>query len=223
MGLSIWQRWRLPLLLWVTLAAGHGSAHGAPELPDNGCQCLWQGSFAEVAPRADLVVHTEVLAVKGNAVDVRIDSVLKGDTWKTTARVWMKTKDYCRPDPTRFPISSQWIMVLDPITDPPSDGFNPSTPNYSFGRVGDYSLSACGGYFLRVRGLAATGNLVPDTPRWEHEPDMTPVLISLLTAYLQGRVPLPVLIQASEQRPDAKQLLFDTKSFLRGQDALLDQ
>jgi hypothetical protein len=55
-------------------------------------------------------------------------------------------------------------------------------------------------------------------PRWEYSPDMTPILIDLLHAYLQGKATTAALEVASREDPAAKDLILDTKSFLRGQE-----
>lgn len=182
------------------------------------CGCLWEGSFSEVAPTADLIVIGEVRSIKGNAVDLVPEQILKGAPWLDTLRVWMQTRDYCRPPAAHFPAGSRWIMALSEIREVPEDGFNPSTPNQSFGRPFDYTLSSCGGYWLRVQGNTATGNLVPDMPRFYHEPDMSPVLVDLVKGYITGTVSTEVLTEASRERPEAvNELILDTRSFLRGQ------
>ena len=189
----------------------------ANEAPES-CQCLWQGSFTDVAPTSDLVVVGEVAAIRGNAVDLNIEQISLGPDWLTTIRVWTRTGNYCRPPPEQFPPESRWMLALEKITALPEGGFDPSTPNQSFGRVGDYALSACGGYFLDVYGNTATGNLLPDMPRWAYDPKMNPVLIDLINSYLDGTLPIESLQEASQEDPAARELLLDTKSFLRGQD-----
>lgn len=193
----------------------------ANEAPES-CECLWQGSFTDVAPTSDLVIVGEVAAVRGNAVDMSIEEISLGPDWLTDIRVWTKTGDYCRPPPDGFTPGSRWMLALKKITDLPEGGFDPSTPNQSFGRVGDYALSACGGYFLEVYGNTATGNLLPDMPRWAYDPKMTPVVIDLITSYLDGSLSIESLQKASREDPAARELLLDTKSFLRGQGPYLE-
>ena len=189
-----------------------------PDATGADCGCLWEGSFSEVAPQTDLVVLAEVQTSKGNAVDLVPEQVLRGDFWLDTLRVWMQTKDYCRPPADNFPVGSRWIMALSQIQDIPEDGFDPSTPNQSYGRPFDYALSSCGGYWLSVNGSTAIGNLVPGMPRFYHQPDMSPVLVDLIEGYLQGRVSEAALAEASRERPEAvDELILDTRSFLRGQ------
>ena len=209
------------LILSVLLPVAHTQAQ--PEATEADCGCLWEGSFSEVAPQADLVVLGNIGSVKGNAVDMTPVTVLKGELWLDPVRVWMKTRDYCRPPVEDFPEGSRWIMALSQIREVPEDGFNPSTPNQSFGRQFDYVLSSCGGYWLRVNGNTAIGNLVPDMPRFYHHPDMSPVLIDLIAGYLNGEIALDTLTEASRERPEeVNTLILDTRSFLRGQEDWLE-
>ena len=209
------------LILSVLLPVAHTQAQ--PEATEADCGCLWEGSFSEVAPQADLVVLGNIGSVKGNAVDMTPVTALKGELWLDPVRVWMKTRDYCRPPVEDFPEGSRWIMALSQIREVPDDGFNPSTPNQSFGRQFDYVLSSCGGYWLRVNGNTAIGNLVPDMPRFYHHPDMSPVLIDLIAGYLNGEIALDTLTEASRERPEeVNTLILDTRSFLRGQEDWLE-
>ncbi len=186
------------------------------------CSCIWRGSFSEVAAKSDLVALGNVVRVRGNAVDLRLEESLLGDAYLDDIRVWMKARSYCRPSVETFPLDSRWVMALNRINEVPEDGFNPSTPNISYGRKGDYVLSSCGGYFLKASSDAVSGNLVPDATRWEYAPKMTPVLIDLLRGYLKGDVPIAALEKASKEDPAVRELMLNTRSFLRGQDMLLD-
>lgn len=207
------------LLVGLITSAISFSATAQPDAMGADCGCLWQGSFSEVAPNADLVVLGEVQTIKGNAVDLLPEQVLKGALWLDTLRVWMQARDYCRPPADAFPPGSRWVMALSQIREMPEDGFDPFTPNESFGRKDDYVLSSCGGYWLRVNGDTATGNLVPGTPRFYHQPEMSPVLIELIAGYLTGTVSQEAVIEASRERPEAVDaLILDTRSFLRGQE-----
>ena len=200
-------------------------ALGQPDATGADCGCLWEGSFSEVASTTDLVVLAEVHTIKGNAVDLVPEQVLQGDFWLDTLRVWMQTRDYCRPPADDFPVGSRWVMALSQIQEVPEGGFEPSTPNQSFGRPYDFTLSSCGGYWLRVNGSAAIGNLVPGMPRFYHQPEMSPVLVDLVAGHLKGTVSTEALIEASRERPAAvDELILDTRSFLRGQaDWLLEE
>lgn len=177
------------------------------------CECLWQGSFSDVQADTALVVGVTVLSGKGNSIDLRVDTLLRG-TSSSEIRVWLKTEDYCRPEPVLFPIDSRWVMALHRIESVSPGGFNPNTPNLSFGRPGDYSLSSCGGYWLSRTEKWVSGNLI-DAPRWVREPKMTPVLFELLLAYVAGEVQASALLAASREDPALRELMLDTKAFLR--------
>ena len=121
----------LAIMLLAEQAVSQPDATGAD------CGCLWEGSFSEVASTTDLVVLAEVQAIKGNAVDLAPEQVLQGEFWLDTLRVWMQTREYCRPPAGDFPAGSRWIMALSQIQEVPEGGFDPSTPNQSFGRPYD--------------------------------------------------------------------------------------
>lgn len=179
------------------------------------CQCLWQGSFAEVQDKADLVASGTVVATKGNSIDLRIDRKLRGPATVDIIRIWLQTADYCRPPTETFPLESTWLMALQRIDRDVPGGFNPGTPNISYGRVGDYQLSSCGGYWLQVTGDYVTGALV-QSPRWEREPKMTPVLLDLVAAFVHGKTDAEALLHASREDPALRELKLDTRAFLRG-------
>ncbi len=178
------------------------------------CECLWEGSFSEVQASTNLVISGTVLRGKGNSLDLGVNQLLRGVEPAQEIRVWLKTGDYCRPEPELFPLNSQWVMALHRIEELIPDGFNPNTPNISYGRVGDYSLSSCGGYWLNQTENLVSGNLI-NAPRWVREPKMTPVLIDLLAGYVDGRVDADALLQATQEDPALRELMLDTRAFLR--------
>ncbi|MBT4521859.1 MAG: delta-aminolevulinic acid dehydratase [Halieaceae bacterium] len=181
------------------------------------CECLWQGSFSDVQAATNLVVSGVVSKGKGNAIDLAVKRLLRGEEDHQTIRVWLKTGDLCRPEAEHFPVGSQWLMALHRINDAVAGGFNPHTPNISYGRVGDYSLSSCGGYWLAQNEEWVSGNLV-QAPRWAREPEMTPVLIDLVADFVAGKVDAQTLLAASKQDPAVRELMLDTRSFLREQE-----
>ena len=198
-------------------------ALAAPALAQTeGCECLWQGPFVEVQEATDLVVSGSVSQVRGNAVDLSVERVLRGQPSQSEIRIWMKTADYCRPEVERFPVGSEWVMALSRIDEQVPGGFNPNTPNFSYGRVGDYALSACGGYFLSRRGDLVTGNLV-EGARWDYEPKMNPILLDLVAGFVAGELDSEALKKASEEDPALREMMLDTKAFLRGDDEYLDE
>ncbi|MEZ5574049.1 MAG: delta-aminolevulinic acid dehydratase [Halioglobus sp.] len=180
------------------------------------CDCLWQGSFSDVQSGTDLVVSGEVIANKGNSIDLTVVRLLRGKQPADPIRIWLKTGDYCRPEAAHFPVGTEWVMALHKITEEIPGGFNPNTPNVSYGRLGDYSLSDCGGYWLSVHDNRVTGNLV-NAPRWERDPQMSPVLLDLVVDYVQGRLDRSALLEASRENPALRQLKLDTRSFLRNE------
>jgi len=186
------------------------------QLTHAACECLWEGAFADVHAKADLVASVSVAGSKGNSIDVTVDRTMHGDANAQSIRVWLAAKDYCRPPASLFPKGSQWVVALHEIKEEVPGGFSPHTPNISFGRLGDYSLSSCGGYWLSQTGAHVTGNLVSGA-RWEREPKMTPVLIDLVEAYVGGKVPRSALLEASRIDPALRELMLDTRSFLRHQ------
>lgn len=181
------------------------------------CECLWEGSFTDVQARTDLVISGTVLSAKGNSVDVSIDRALRGKESLPDIRVWLKAQDYCRPEVAGFPPGSQWVMALYRIDEQVPGGFNPNTPNISYGRIGDYRLSSCGGYWLEQNDQWLSGNLV-QAPRWVREPKMTPVLLDLVADYISGEVDADALLRASREDPAVRELMLDTREFLRSAD-----
>jgi len=178
------------------------------------CECLWQGSFVDVQAGTSVVVSATVLNGRGNSIDVRVDQLLRGEEKLPTIRVWLKTGNYCRPEPSVFPPDSQWVMALNRIDQQIPGGFNPNTPSISYGRPGDYQLSSCGGYWLSNSEGWVSGNLVK-APRWVREPKMTPVLLDLVAAFVAGDIGAEALLEASKVDPALRELMYDTKAFLR--------
>ncbi len=185
-----------------------------PLEPKAECDCLWQGAFADVQQTTDLVVAGEVVASSGNSIDVLVSRTLRGELFRSTVRVWLDTGDLCRAPVDTFPLDTTWVMALERITEIPPGGFNPGTPNISYGRVGDYSLSRCGGYWLRQAENMVSGNLTGG-PRWEMEPKMSPILMDLVAAYVSGELDRETLEQAGRVDPALQELIINTRLFLR--------
>ncbi|MEE4659849.1 MAG: delta-aminolevulinic acid dehydratase [Halieaceae bacterium] len=202
---------RHPLLavMLAALLAGFYVARAQAE-----CACLWQGPFADVQADTDLVVSGQVVAEQGNSIDLAVQRVLRGRNYLDTIRIWLDTGDGCRAEVGTFPLSSRWVMALDRIDTVPEGGFNPSTPDQSYGRAGDYSLSRCGGYWLRQAENLVSGNLVHGA-RWERDPKMSPVLLDLVAAFVQGDLDREALEEASRVNPELQELILNTRLFLR--------
>jgi hypothetical protein len=205
---------RLPIL-FLSLLAGTAVL---PALARADCECLWQGSFTEVQQQAALVLSGSVVGSKGNSVDFQVERILRGTEYLPRIRVWMQTGDLCRPPAETFAADSQWVLALHRIEEDVPGGFNPHTPNVSYGRVGDYHLSSCGGYWLSRSGDWVTGNLLDKDPRWVRDPKMTPVLLDLLAEFVAGRVDVSALAEASREDPALRELKLDTRAFLRDAD-----
>lgn len=200
---------RLPVAALLLLSLVWQGAHAE-------CECLWRGSFSDVQAGADLVVSGTVVAAVGNSIDLGVERRLRGTETGDTVRIWLKTADYCRPEAGLFPVGSEWVMALQEIREPVEGGFNPGTPNISYGRVGDYSLSSCGGYWLSRQGDLVSGNLV-DAPRWVRDPDMSPVLLDIVADYVAGKLDRETLLEASRADPELRDLKLDTRTFIRNE------
>jgi hypothetical protein len=241
-GLPARARWTLALALlmaplWQVAAAQPGATQteatpgSAPETgaatsaataaqqtagtaPEDGCTCLWQGSFVDVQADTDVVVAGTIVERRGNSVDLAVERTLRGEAHREHIRIWLKARDYCRPEAEGFPPGSRWVMALTQIHEVPPGGFDQSTPNISYGRPWDYILSSCGGYWLSLGDTVVTGNLI-DAPRWARETKMTPVLLDLLAAHVRGEVDREAIRAASREDPALREMLLDTKAFLR--------
>jgi hypothetical protein len=188
--------------------------------PSEPCQCLWQGSFSTIVTRSDFIASGEVITTKGNSIDFKIarimaDRKINFREFNETIRIWGDDGKQCRPDISDFPVGSQWVMALKKITDSKPDGFNPNTPNISYGRINDYYLSKCGAYWLYLDEGYVVGNLV-NGHRWEWKnEDMNPVRLELIEAYVKDTIPEQALIDAAKPLTEAKILLKKTKQWLR--------
>lgn len=190
--------------------------------PSKSCQCLWQGSFSTIVKRSDFIASGEVITTKGNSIDFKIartmvDNKINFSEFNEVIRIWGDDGKQCRPNITEFPVGSQWIVALTKITANIPDGFNPNTPNISYGRINDYYLSKCGAYWLRLQEGYVVGNLV-NGRRWEwSNDDMNPVRLELVEAYVKGTIPEQALAEAAKPLTEAKILLEQTKQWLRNQ------
>ena len=182
------------------------------------CSCLWQGNFVEIDKGDATIVRGEVLSHRGNSMDLQVDEVLQGKLYQDTIRIWGDTGSLCRADLERFENASEWVLVLDTIETVPEGGFNPSTPNISYGREGDFSLNRCGVYWLEYRNGYVRGN-VDDDKRWLYlDSKKSPVDIALIRAFLDGRADKSLLARAARAQPEKDALLTDTRVFLRQQE-----
>lgn len=188
---------------------------------DADCRCLWQGPFVRSQQQADVVLEGEVLEQRGNAFDVAVNRVLRGELYPETVRIWGHYAEtppgVCRAPAAAFEPGSRWVLALERIDAVPAGGFNPATPNISFGRKGDYALSRCGANWLEIHDGLVRGNLA-NGARWQYEDEeMEPVRPELLANWLQGDVKTETLIEAAKPNPEARRLREATRRFLRQQ------
>lgn len=199
------------MLLLTLLLVFHSNSVSA------NCDCLWQGSFNRAAPRADLIASGTVIASRGNAIDLRVDTIIAGKEYREVIRVWGDNGKLCRPSIESFSVDSQWLLAVYRISEIPDDGFDPNTPNISFGREQDYFLSKCGAYWLSLNNGYVSGNLI-NGQRWQwQDKKMNPVLLELIDAYLRGVLPDQALIEAAKPQTASKKLMEETKSFIETQ------
>lgn len=162
------------------------------------CDCAWQGPFSWLVDNADYVVLGEVVASRGNSFDLQVMRSLKGKASADTIRIWGERGDLCRPDVALFPPGGQWLFALQRITQVPPGGFNPSTPNISYGRLGDYALSKCGAYWLQHQHGLLSGNIT-SVFQWDYSPRMNPVSVDLIQAFIDGEADYGDIIEVSDE------------------------
>ncbi|MGK0442806.1 MAG: hypothetical protein ACJA0N_002625 [Pseudohongiellaceae bacterium] len=178
------------------------------------CECIWQGSFNKAHKKADLIVSGKILEHKGNAADFEISKVHKGKAFLDVIRLWGDTGNLCRPNIYAFPENTEWILALNKIADIPSDGFNPNTPSFSFGRIDDYAPSSCGAYWLKLEHGFVTGNLIQGPRGTWQDKKMNPVRIEVIEAYINEKIDDKKLIEAANPQQDLKKLMKSTLQLL---------
>ncbi|MEE8057105.1 MAG: hypothetical protein V3T17_04625 [Pseudomonadales bacterium] len=190
--------------------------------PPQACDCLWQGSFSQITDKADLIISGKIIARKGNSADINLDHThfdrgINFTEFKQQIRIWGDDGKQCRPNIGDFPVGTRWVMALKKITENKLGGFNPNTPNVSYGRINDYYLSKCGAYWLTLNEGYVTGNLVKGR-RWQWDnKKMNPVILELIDAYIKDIIPEQALIEAAKPLTETKKLMQETKNFIHGQ------
>jgi hypothetical protein len=186
-------------------------------LPAQACRCIWEGNFTDLDLDSHTIVVGQVVSHSGNSLDLSVMEVLRGPLYQEQVRVWGAIGNLCRADVKEFEQGSQWLMVLDKIEEIPEWGFNPSTPNFSYGRVGDYELSRCGVYWLKHHNGYLSGN-VDDSRRWFYlDRKKSPVSLELVKAFIDGRADKELLAKAAAEREAKQELQTDTRVFLQQQ------
>ena len=162
------------------------------------CECDWRGPFSWLVEDADALLLGEVVAHSGNSMDIEVLRVMKGKEVRQRVRIWGERGDLCRANVDDFAAGGQWLFALQGIDAVPPGGFNPETPNVSYGRVGDYALSKCGAYWLRHEDGKLSGNIT-SVFRWDYEPAMNPVPVELIQAFVDGEADYADIIGESEE------------------------
>jgi len=166
----------------------------------------------DIAEKADLIVDASIIGFKGNAMQLSRYEVLKGSEFRPDIQVWLKHKNECRPSKDTFISQKDWVFALKKISSVPDDGFNPNTPNSSFGLEGDYEISSCGAYWLKSDDNIATGNLLSGK-RFQFIGDEI-VSVTMLANYFSGRINRTDIDKAVAARKEAEELMKKTKLFL---------
>ncbi|MEH6606111.1 MAG: hypothetical protein V7711_11040 [Pseudomonadales bacterium] len=177
------------------------------------CDCQWQGPFSWLVDESDTIIHGEVVSHKGNSFDIWVETVLKGKEFQEVVRLWGTMGDDCRAEVKDFPFATHWVFALRKIKHIPDGGFNPSTPNISFGRVGDYELLRCGAYWLKAEGDKVSGNITSIFD-WDYAPAMTPIPILLLQDFIDGKANYADIITVSQEVTSPEVMLRQSKKEL---------
>lgn len=140
----------LPLLAALLLQPGRADA----------CSCVYGGPFSKVGPQGDLVVVADVVSHYSNSMQVDVVQVLKGEEGRRRLTVWGDNGMQCRPYVSYFPEKTRWVisMFRHPDEEAGKDLRNLRDPlPESDAKPPYYVLSACGGYWLEIRGENAHG------------------------------------------------------------------
>lgn len=166
----------------------------------------------DVAQKADLVVEASITGFKGNAMQLSRYEVLKGEEFRPDIQVWLKYKNECRPSKDVFISHKHWVVALKKINSVPDDGFNPNTPNSSYGLTGDYEVSSCGAFWLKSNENIAKGNLLGGK-RFQFTGDEL-ISVTMLADYFAGRIKRSDIDAAVAAKKEAEELMKKTQLFL---------
>ena len=115
------------------------------------------------------------------------------------------------------------MLALEKITDVPKNGFNPATPNLSFGRKDDHALSNCGAYWLTADGNTARGNLV-NGKRWSYDNrdnnnnEIAAISFGELEDFLAGKLSAQQLTRLTSTSKEFRELMRKSREELLQQD-----
>ena len=116
----------------------------------NACNCPNAGHFLKVAQSAPLIVKVKILAHDIETLPLFMEAevldVYRGSYDSKTILVWGDNGFQCRAKIKKFPVGSTWVLALN-------------GPGALPGAEGDYWLSDCGDFWVRVDGAYVVGNV----------------------------------------------------------------
>lgn len=119
------------------------------------CSCINAGDFCTILPRAidqgSLVVRGSSLRTIGHGMEFKIDEVISGNESKSRITIWGDPGYLCRSYVSGFDRNDDLLMILSPIVQERTESTTGKTE-----RVGDYTLSACGQFFVYLNGKNKT-------------------------------------------------------------------
>lgn len=120
--------------------------------PAFSCSCIWVGGFMKVAPQSPLILRGVVKSYEGEshgiklAMNVDVLEVFKGNVAAKTLRIQGDNGMLCRAAVKQFKIGSEYIFALN-------------GPGAKPGYDGGPAISACGQYWLELKGAKAFGSI----------------------------------------------------------------
>ncbi|MEQ8470176.1 MAG: ankyrin repeat domain-containing protein [Marinoscillum sp.] len=152
---------KLTLLISILLACS---------LPGTACFCTFSGSFVKVAEESELVVVGTITKKRNSAIQVKIETILKGDTKSEIIEInGDKGGDSCYEVLLPYKEGEQYALAV-------------STTG------GEYYLSHCGEYKLRaengiVSGMVNNQFMVDATSEWPEYNERTMELSTLIDLF----------------------------------------
>lgn len=129
------------------------------------CSCASPGrSFLKVAPASELVIRGRVVGHTGEGateteMEVEVLETLSGKTSKSVVSVSGDPGNQCRPYVSAFPVGTEWVFALAPAI---KDAAGARAYLMNEPDKGDYAISNCGAYWLKVKDGKVQGNIDRD-------------------------------------------------------------
>jgi hypothetical protein len=129
------------------------------------CSCApLGGSFLKVAPASELVIRGRVAGHTGEGateteMEVEVLETLAGETSKSMVRISGDPGNQCRPYVSAFPVGTEWVFALAPAI---KDAAGARAYLMNEPDKGDYALSNCGAFWLKVKDGKVHGNIDRD-------------------------------------------------------------